>query len=296
LPATNAGHLTNKDEVMDTVFYSWQSDLDQKTNRFFIGDALEKAVKLLRREGLEVAPRIEQDARDCPGSPDLAAEILKKINKCRVFVADVSIINSGAVVLAPGKNPGGVEIFSLWERAMAPKPDDLKRCRPTPNPNVLIELGYAARSVTWDRVICVFNGAYGEIEELPFDIRPRGMLRFDLLPTDEEERKRKKDELQAILKGALEVAIARTEAERAEQERLAEAEARQQQEARTQAHGQREKARQDEFLRKLRQHYMLTTKDNIAPGIASGIDPLPKEWVELELQRKGENWRRDVYY
>jgi hypothetical protein len=224
---------------VDTVFYAWQSDLDPKTNRFFVGDGLEKAVKLLKREGLEVDPRIDQDARDCSGSPDIAAEILKKINKCRVFVADVSIINGGAVVLAPGKNPGGVEVFSLWEKALERKPDDLKRCRHSPNPNVMIELGYAARAHTWERVICVINEAYGQIEELPFDIRPRGMVRFSLLPTaSDDERKQQKETLMNLLKGALEVAIVRNEAERAEQERLLAEEAsgkRAEEEARKQA-------------------------------------------------------------
>jgi hypothetical protein len=192
---------------MDTVFYSWQSDLDEKTNRFFIVDALEKAVKLLKRGGFEVAPRIDQDARDCPGAADIATEIFKKIRACRVFVADVSIINAGAVF--PGSG------FWVGEERTEEKP-----CRPTPNPNVMIELGYAAHALTWDRVICVVNEAYGEVEKLPFDIRPRAMVRFSLLPTAEEgERTQKKEALRDHLRGYLKVAIDRNEAEIAEQQR-----------------------------------------------------------------------------
>lgn len=39
--------------------------------------------------------------------------------------------------------------------------------RPTPNPNVLIELGYAFKALGHERVILVFNRAFGKIEELP---------------------------------------------------------------------------------------------------------------------------------
>lgn len=45
--------------------------------------------------------------------------------------------------------------------------------RATPNPNVLVELGYAAHSLGWDRIIVVVNTAHGAIEELPFDFRAR---------------------------------------------------------------------------------------------------------------------------
>jgi len=37
--------------AMDTVFYSWQSDLEAKANRYFIERALEDAVKSLKRDG-----------------------------------------------------------------------------------------------------------------------------------------------------------------------------------------------------------------------------------------------------
>jgi hypothetical protein len=42
-----------------------------------------------------------------------------------------------------------------------------------PNPNVTLELGYAARSIGWDRIICVMNTAFGPPEELIFDLRHR---------------------------------------------------------------------------------------------------------------------------
>src|SRR5205085_1155266 len=39
--------------------------------------------------------------------------------------------------------------------------------RPTPNPNVLIELGYAAHRHGWNGILCVFNAATGRVEDLP---------------------------------------------------------------------------------------------------------------------------------
>jgi hypothetical protein len=38
------------------------------------------------------------------------------------------------------------------------------------NPNVLIELGYAARSIGWERTILVLNTESGEADALPFDV------------------------------------------------------------------------------------------------------------------------------
>ncbi len=39
-----------------------------------------------------------------------------------------------------------------------------------PNPNVLIELGYAIKVLGWSKIICLFNSETGNIEDLPFDI------------------------------------------------------------------------------------------------------------------------------
>jgi len=58
-----------------TIFYSWQSDLENRTNRSFIEDALEKALKILHQD-LEVHPalrdaefRLDKDTAGVPGTP-----------------------------------------------------------------------------------------------------------------------------------------------------------------------------------------------------------------------------------
>ncbi|MCB1593264.1 MAG: hypothetical protein KDI90_12525 [Alphaproteobacteria bacterium] len=53
---------------MKTVFYSWQSDLPNKTNRGFIEEALEKALQNLKAHiKVEVCPRLDKDTKNEPG-------------------------------------------------------------------------------------------------------------------------------------------------------------------------------------------------------------------------------------
>ncbi len=198
---------------VDTVFYSWQSDLETNTNRYFIEKALEKAVKAVRQEGLEGDPRIDQDARAGTGTSDIPAQILLSIDKCRVFVGDVSIINKGAAQLASD------DLSSLLCQKILPKPEEVISARPTPNPNVLTELGYAVGILGWSRVICVCNEAYSPVEQLPFDIRHRTIVRYNLPPNASDAvRQQQEENLRGQLKGLLAKAIRRTEEEIAAQE------------------------------------------------------------------------------
>jgi hypothetical protein len=128
------------------IFYSWQSDSNPKINRYFIQEALSIVVKDFKKEEFNI--EIDQATRDEPGSPDIPATIFKKIDDCSIFIADISFIN---------------EI-------------DVKRR--TPNPNVLIELGYAIKKHGYEKTILVFNNKFGKPEELPFDIRQHRILQY----------------------------------------------------------------------------------------------------------------------
>lgn len=144
-----------------TIFYSWQSDLPNAKNRTLIETCLKKAIKSLRDEIKEVSEiLIESDSRNDIGTPDLTESIFEKIDTCDIFVADISIINSQS------------------------------NYRKMSNPNVLIELGYAARSVGWNNIICLFNGEYGEVEQLPFDIRSRKPIIYSTQKEITEEKTR----------------------------------------------------------------------------------------------------------
>jgi hypothetical protein len=112
---------------------------------------------------LELDPSLERDIKGSSGSADIAATLFTKIRAADVFVGDVSIIN-------PTRTVGS---------------------RPTPNPNVLAELGYAAGFHGWERVVCVLNTAFGEIADLPFDIRQRRVLDYELRPEDDKKAPRK---------------------------------------------------------------------------------------------------------
>lgn len=127
-----------------SIFYSWQSDLPNNKNRGFISDVLSKATKNIYKTRNEISEiNIESDSRNEIGTPDLVESIFKKIDSCDVFVADISIINCQS------------------------------QGRKAPNPNVLLELGYAAKSLGWSNIICLYNAEFGPVETLPFDIRTR---------------------------------------------------------------------------------------------------------------------------
>ena len=134
---------------MSIIFYSWQSDLPNATNRGFIQKALENASKAIRHdESIEVEPVIDRDTSGVPGSPDIARTIFAKIEAAQVFVCDVSIINRES------------------------------NARATPNPNVLVELGYALRALGEEKILMVMNSAYGEPELLPFDLKMKKVVKY----------------------------------------------------------------------------------------------------------------------
>lgn len=155
------------------VFYSWQSDLKGATNRNLIQTALENAAKTLKTDDtIQVEPVIDRDTSGVPGSPDIANTIFTKIDQAQIFVCDVSIINSG------------------------------EKTRLTPNPNVLIELGYAIRALGADRVIMVMNTAFGSPEALPFDLRMRRITTYHM-PADSSERAGERKKLEQTFIAAL---------------------------------------------------------------------------------------------
>jgi hypothetical protein len=161
--------------MADTVFYSWQSDLPNPTNRSFIQTVLEAAIKTIRMdESIQVEPVVDRGTDGVPGSPDISSTILRKIDQARIFVCDVSIINQGSH----------------------------DETRLTPNPNVLIELGYALKAVGKHRIIMVMNRAFGTAEQLPFDLRHKRVLSYNAPKgTPELASERKK------LQGALEYCL-----------------------------------------------------------------------------------------
>lgn len=133
-----------------TIFYSWQSDLVQYDNEEMIRKGLESAIENVEEIETGVELVIDEAAKDMPGARNIEVELFGQIVLSDIFVCDVSIVNQECDCIS---GEGGI--------------------REMPNPNVLLELGYAAGCLGWDRIILVFNKASGKVEELPFDIRGR---------------------------------------------------------------------------------------------------------------------------
>ncbi|MEN8796666.1 MAG: hypothetical protein ABF328_08145, partial [Akkermansiaceae bacterium] len=147
------------------IFYSWQSDSPNNTNRGFIQSVLDKAVaEIGRSDSFSIEPRIDHSTLGIPGAPEIADEILAKIKACDCFVADVTLIT----------------------------PRD--SLRPSPNPNVLLELGYAIAAIGWDRIV-LFSNEAENTRDHPFDIRNR--RRFDYSLSHEEPKAKERKRLTA---------------------------------------------------------------------------------------------------
>ena len=157
------------------VFYSWQSDLPNGTNRTLIENSLKDVAKeIASSDDADIEPVIDRDTQGVAGAPNIATAIFQKIDSADLFVADVSIIGSA-------------------------------KKRATPNPNVLIELGYALKALGHERIILVFNTAFGKVEKLPFDLRMHRTLTYECAEsvTDRSEIKKSlnKDIKSALLVG-----------------------------------------------------------------------------------------------
>lgn len=176
------------------IFWAWQFDLPGKIARHFIRDALEAAIAQANQANDIDEPdedfqqgKLELDygRKGLKGSPDLAIEILKKIDGAAVFVGDVTPVGKGA----PYKTDEGV------------KSDG----KPLMNPNVAIELGYALKSLSTERVLMVMNSHYGKRADMPFDLGHKGgPIMYDLAPdATKDEIAKEKKKLVAILAEAL---------------------------------------------------------------------------------------------
>lgn len=139
------------------IFYSWQSDLPDATNRRAIRSAIRTASNKIEVELSSVRLVLDEATRDEPGSPNIPLTILEKIKSSDAFVCDITTINDSA-------------------------PSDLRR---TPNPNVLFELGYAVAYLGWGRIVMLFNEEHGSFPvDTPFDIDRHRASPFRIAATE----------------------------------------------------------------------------------------------------------------
>ncbi len=155
------------------IFFSWQSDTLTLTGRNLIERALERAIGVLAADAdIDPADRelaVDRDTAGVPGSPPLVETIFSKIDHAAVFLSDLTYVAARA---------------------------DGRRM---PNPNVLLEHGWALKALTWRRVISVMNVAAGNPEQhaLPFDLQHfRRPIFYDCPDeADEDVRRAARDHL-----------------------------------------------------------------------------------------------------
>lgn len=140
------------------IFYSWQSDLPGNKTRNFIRECIDEAIDLAQESEAIEAERDEATA-GTTGSPNIVTTLFSKIDNCDLFIADLSLCFTG----------------------------DRQNERKSPNPNVLLELGYAVKTLGWERVICLCNSDYGN--KYPFDIAHNRITDFSLESKSKKEVK-----------------------------------------------------------------------------------------------------------
>lgn len=134
------------------LFFSWQSD-DNKTNKL-LSEALHKAVDNIKVfHGYQIL--IEESTSNTPGSPQIVQTILDKIDSCDIFLADITPICS----------------YSKQGNGQTPT-------KQVPNPNVLMELGYAMSALGLSYTICVAHQGQWNPNDLPFDINHNRIYQF----------------------------------------------------------------------------------------------------------------------
>ncbi|NUT60150.1 TIR domain-containing protein [Herbaspirillum sp. C9C3] len=154
-----------------SVFYSWQSDLPDSSNRSLIRQALRAAASSVERQEENLIVDIDEATRSVSGSPNIPTTILAKIASADAFVCDITTINSDQ----SGKK--------------------------TPNPNVVFELGYAIANVGWQRTILLFNDAFGKFPaDLPFDFDRHRATKYS---SPNPSSKKHLNDLAAVLATAL---------------------------------------------------------------------------------------------
>lgn len=165
-----------------SIFYSWQTDAPAEVNRRFIREALDEAVKQIADGStVEDSPRVESGMEGISGTPEVASVMFNRIDACSLFVADMTLVGT-----IPATGPG-------------------KEAKRVPNPNVLLETGYAAARIGWGRIICVMNEHFGSRQEQPFDVRNRRFpIDYRLDPTTNIKRKAARAQLTKWIRQGIE--------------------------------------------------------------------------------------------
>ncbi|MRG45349.1 hypothetical protein GFS24_09490 [Chitinophaga sp. SYP-B3965] len=154
------------------IFYAWQSDTDKGCNWKAIEYVLDQVKAELEGKYQNLQIIIDQATRSLTGSPNISDAIFNKIAGADIFVCDITTITNGS---------GAKQL---------------------PNPNVLIELGFAIAHLGWDRIVLLFNKQFGNFpDDVPFDIKGHRISDFTV---QDHSDKNGKGRLKALLSNAIE--------------------------------------------------------------------------------------------
>ncbi len=134
------------------VFFSWQSE--DKKSRKTLDVALQNAVEALNDRGIRL--EIDPSTLGESGMPSIDQTILRKIDASDIFLADVT-----PVINYQKTSGNGMQVS-----------------KEVPNPNVLLELGYAMSALGVGYVIVAARQGNWGPENMPFDINHRAIYSF----------------------------------------------------------------------------------------------------------------------
>ena len=162
-----------------TVFFSWQSDIDNDklNNKRFLCDCINTALKNLENKGelKNVFFEFQESTNNKAGNPSIPNTLDKRIENCDVFIADLSIVDSYSKL----------ELFLRKLRKAKTKRG--------PNNNAFGEYNKALASHSDEQVITIMNYLNGNPKDdnslIPFDVRERRFPIGYLLKTNKDAEK-----------------------------------------------------------------------------------------------------------
>jgi hypothetical protein len=170
-----------------TIFYAWQSDRPAKTNRYLIRDAAIAACERITCDPTNPwSVTLDSGTQGIAGMCDIPNTILEKIERCDIFLADLTFV-------------ARTEVSEGEPQQMS-------------NANVLFELGYAAKCLGFEVLVGVMNEAFGNIEGQVFDIKRRASLAYYVAEEDNAESRKQatqrlSQQIEAVFRTTLDTVV-----------------------------------------------------------------------------------------
>jgi hypothetical protein len=179
------------------VFFSFQMDTKDKYCKGFIQKAIEIAIQKFKSEGVEVS--LDFGFRGTPGTPLLIEEMLKKSSESDMVIVDLTFTSAKEWLDAEL-----IDEDATHQWLSIPK---VSR-KLSPNPNVLLETGYAWAKKGTYRTLAVMNAVFGSPDLLPVDLKGfRWGITYSLNDDNYSDRKSIRKDLSNDLYDAIKAAI-----------------------------------------------------------------------------------------